>query len=530
MIRYWISHAQSRRFISFQNTRKFGLNFVGYTTHTIFHNFTGHSRSNWCFQLLASILDSFFEFFVLRVDETDPSQFSCVSKMELFIRPFLLLFQLGIPFYLKWMQNVPYSVSKAEGATQHKKWRESPNTSCMEIALRNNPCPEVQARVAAHANIDRLCSGTSHSLVDAEARIGQFHRRSYFQPLLASSTLEEGQSVHHNLEVPCVKVVFDAEVQVLDKDIWFGLPPSSRQIRAAASWEPSASQRPHNSARRCDGQGRQESGSASSEGQETQTAEKTLRVRVGGEVKVPMRQQSRPGAGVCDPFPSHPASSSRRLHLQFPDETHLPVWRLYRFPWPSPRSSVRGSCSSGFCSWERGCRVCRQGGARVSTCLLVVCKKDQRRLEVVVDGLPLFHSAQLAIDTTLVAVRGDGRWWSWPARAHLAAVGFQTPIWAEFADGIRPEQFAWDVDREPGCLVMVGSEPPQSSRLRAPLDHDSPCPNKPCSDLKEARCRVSLTFTSPVSRIDSSVFPGTNSPTLLAPTPSILPLAISLTS
>ena len=34
---------------------------------------------------------------------------------------------------------------------------------------------------------------------------------------------------------------------------------------------------------------------------------------------------------------------------------------------------------------------------------------DGRRLEVVVDGLSLFHGAQLAIDTTLVsAVRADG--------------------------------------------------------------------------------------------------------------------------
>ena len=34
---------------------------------------------------------------------------------------------------------------------------------------------------------------------------------------------------------------------------------------------------------------------------------------------------------------------------------------------------------------------------------------DQRRLEVVVEGLPLFHGAQLAIDTTLVSpLRVDG--------------------------------------------------------------------------------------------------------------------------
>ena len=36
--------------------------------------------------------------------------------------------------------------------------------------------------------------------------------------------------------------------------------------------------------------------------------------------------------------------------------------------------------------------------------------QDQRRLEVVADGLPLFHGAQLAIDTTMVsALRRDGR-------------------------------------------------------------------------------------------------------------------------
>ena len=34
---------------------------------------------------------------------------------------------------------------------------------------------------------------------------------------------------------------------------------------------------------------------------------------------------------------------------------------------------------------------------------------DNRRLEVVADGLPLFHGAQLALDTTLVSpVRADG--------------------------------------------------------------------------------------------------------------------------
>ena len=34
---------------------------------------------------------------------------------------------------------------------------------------------------------------------------------------------------------------------------------------------------------------------------------------------------------------------------------------------------------------------------------------DDRKIEVVADGLPLFHGAQLAVDATLVSpVRGDG--------------------------------------------------------------------------------------------------------------------------
>ena len=62
-------------------------------------------------------------------------------------------------------------------------------------------------------------------------------------------------------------------------------------------------------------------------------------------------------------------------------------------------------------------RVCREAGARVATNLLVrdmdldvPNAHDNRRLEVVADGLPLFGGVQLAVDTTLVsAVRGDGQ-------------------------------------------------------------------------------------------------------------------------
>ena len=65
-------------------------------------------------------------------------------------------------------------------------------------------------------------------------------------------------------------------------------------------------------------------------------------------------------------------------------------------------------------------RVCREAGARVSENVRVqdmdLPRPDglnNRRLEIVADGLPLFQRAQLAVDTTLVSVlRRDGvpRW------------------------------------------------------------------------------------------------------------------------
>ena len=60
-------------------------------------------------------------------------------------------------------------------------------------------------------------------------------------------------------------------------------------------------------------------------------------------------------------------------------------------------------------------RACREAGGRVTLNVRVSDldlpprgAHDQRRLEVVADGLPLFHGAQLAIDTTMVSpARGD---------------------------------------------------------------------------------------------------------------------------
>ena len=60
--------------------------------------------------------------------------------------------------------------------------------------------------------------------------------------------------------------------------------------------------------------------------------------------------------------------------------------------------------------------MCREAGARVVTNamvkdldLLPMDRVDARRLEVVANGLPLFHGAQVVLDTTLVSpLRRDG--------------------------------------------------------------------------------------------------------------------------
>ena len=80
-VNWWckVSHTHSVGFMSFQNTRKFCLNFVGCATPTTFHNFTMHSRSNWCFQLFTRVLDCFLEFLIFGVDEV-PRNFRALSR------------------------------------------------------------------------------------------------------------------------------------------------------------------------------------------------------------------------------------------------------------------------------------------------------------------------------------------------------------------------------------------------------------------------------------------------------------------
>ena len=95
-----------------------------------------------------------------------------------------------------------------------------------------------------------------------------------------------------------------------------------------------------------------------------------------------------------------------------------------------PRGHHRAGCATSGVLGRRGyplescaARVCREAGARVSTNLRVQdldllpgVQVDNRRLEVVADGLPLFHGAQLALDHA--GQPSQGRRWSKKAVRH----------------------------------------------------------------------------------------------------------------
>ena len=144
-----------------------------------------------------------------------------------------------------------------------------------------------------------------------------------------------------------------------------------------------------------------------------------------------LRSQSGPVAGI--PFSVAPSSFLTRLE---PALFRVLLQRRLSLPLPLSKRSCRcgrlldafghhrAVCSRsgvlgrrGFSLESAAARVCREAGGRVATNLLVRDMDlgvrnahDSRRLEVVVDGLPLFGGAQFAVDTTLVsAVQGDGQ-------------------------------------------------------------------------------------------------------------------------
>ena len=135
--------------------------------------------------------------------------------------------------------------------------------------------------------------------------------------------------------------------------------------------------------------------------------------------------RSQGGPLGSSPFISFPTNRTSRLEPQL-----LRVLFLRRLRLPLPLSARACQCGRpldvlghhrsacavvgtlgrrGFPLEKAAARICREAGGRVRTNVLVrdldlgvVDQFDARRLEVVVDGLPLFQGAQLAVDTTLV--------------------------------------------------------------------------------------------------------------------------------
>ena len=116
----------------------------------------------------------------------------------------------------------------------------------------------------------------------------------------------------------------------------------------------------------------------------------------------------------CDPQPFR-VLLLRRLWLQLPSSSRS--WRCGR-PLDSCGHHRAASAVAGVLSRKESAavRVCREAGGRVSSNVRVQDmdlaapdRLDNRRIEVVVDGLPLVPGAQLAVDTTLVSpLRRDG--------------------------------------------------------------------------------------------------------------------------
>ena len=99
--------------------------------------------------------------------------------------------------------------------------------------------------------------------------------------------------------------------------------------------------------------------------------------------------------------PPTPVGSS---NLPMPSHSR-PSWRPSRSLCP-----IGGFAESGGALERAAARVCREAGARVTTHTLLsdlnvpsVDRFDNRRIEVIANGLPLHHGAQLAVDTALAS-------------------------------------------------------------------------------------------------------------------------------
>ena len=154
--------------------------------------------------------------------------------------------------------------------------------------------------------------------------------------------------------------------------------------------------------------------------------ENVLMPSLPAEKRALLRSQSCPFSST--PFVAFPTTKVTKFDLQL---FRLLLLRRIDLPLPlsirncwcgRPLDSLghhRAACAvagvlgrTGFPLESAAARVCREAGARVRTNVMVrdldlwpPQRIDNRRLEVVTDGLPLHGRAQLAIDTTMVSAR-----------------------------------------------------------------------------------------------------------------------------
>ena len=190
---------------------------------------------------------------------------------------------------------------------------------------------------------------------------------------------------------------------------------------------------------------------------EREHREVRLMPRLADHERALLRSQSGPFAGMA--FSAAPATFLTRI------DAHLfrVLLRRLRLPLPlsarasrcgrllDPLGHHRASCGGAgvlgrqeFAVESAGARICREGGARVTTDMMVrdldppmPLANDSRRLEIVADGLLLFGGAQLAVDMALVSsLHCDGT-------PHRGAATLTAPYSQKRGKGKKPPTMSW---------------------------------------------------------------------------------------
>ena len=177
--------------------------------------------------------------------------------------------------------------------------------------------------------------------------------------------------------------------------------------------------------------------------------------------KALMRSQGGPGDGLAlstCPVNRLTTFTSQLFRVVLLRRLHLPLPLTVRNCWCGFPLDSRGRAACvrarglGGTFWavqNAAAWICREAGGRVTTNVLVrdldlaaPHVDDARRLEVVVDGLPLFGRAQLAVDTTLVRAGGVLlNMTGWPPKLHVS--GRREPILNLWGPTAEPTWWSW---------------------------------------------------------------------------------------